>query len=73
MVNRLIPLLGAIGCIFCMFIVNPTFGLIAVGTSAAIYVWIGRRGMPNTSDDVRSGVFFAMAEWAAGRAGYRST
>ena len=65
-VNGLIPLVGAIGCVFTMFIVNPTFGLIAVGTSVAIYIFISRRtGELEDVGDVRSSIFEAFAEWAA--------
>lgn len=63
-----VPLLGAIGCIFTMFIVNPTFGLMSVGTSFAIYIAISRRaGELEDMQDVRSGIFAAFAEWAAAK------
>ncbi len=62
-----VPFLGALGSIFAMFIINATFGLIAVGAVIAIYVWlqrhIGRRG----GDDVRSSMFVSLAEWASSR------
>ncbi|MBH24949.1 MAG: hypothetical protein CMH57_10940 [Myxococcales bacterium] len=65
-VPRLVPLLGAVGCVFVMFIISPTFGLIAVGLVVAIYVWILRKGLQQDGvEDVRSGIFGAMAEWAA--------
>lgn len=66
-IPRVIPLLGAIGCVFTMFIVNPTFGLIAVGTAVAIYFWISWRELDHTPDDMRSSIFAAFAEWAAVR------
>src|SRR5690606_4365302 len=40
---RVVPLLGLAGCMFSMFIVNPTFGLLSVGLVAGCYFWIGRR------------------------------
>ncbi len=64
---RVVPLLGAIGCIFAMFIVNPTVSLIAVGVVGGLYAMILRRGV-GASDDSRSGVFSAVAEWAAAKA-----
>lgn len=69
-VHQVIPLLGALGCVFCMFIVNATFGLIAVGTSVAIYAYLSRQGVQGTHgrEDVRSSIFFAVAEWAANKA-----
>lgn len=63
----LVPLIGAVGCIFVMFVVNPTFGLIAVGTVVAIYWYITKRGVTTDSEDVRSSVFVSVAEWAATR------
>ncbi|MBN1606499.1 MAG: hypothetical protein JW940_07685 [Polyangiaceae bacterium] len=64
---RVVPLLGVVGCTFAMFIVNPTFSLVAWGVVLALYVWILRRGVDRPADDVRSGIFVAFAEWAAGR------
>ncbi len=66
-VPLLVPLVGAVGCIFVMFVVNPTFGLIAVGTVVAIYWYITKRGVSADSEDVRSSVFVSVAEWAATR------
>lgn len=66
-VPRLVPLLGAVGCIFTMFIVNSIFGLLAVGMSVAIYVWISRLGVGGRVDDVRSSFFESVAEWAAAK------
>jgi solute carrier family 12 (sodium/potassium/chloride transporter), member 2 len=64
---RVVPLFGVVGCTFAMFIVNPTFSLVAWGVVIAIYVWILKRGVDRPVDDVRSGLFVALAEWAAGR------
>ena len=64
---RIVPLLGALGCVFAMFIVNPTVGLLAVGVVAGIYFWITWRGIAPRTGTVRSGIFVAFAEWAAGK------
>ena len=64
---RLVPLLGALGCVFAMFIVNPTFGLLAVAVVVGIYFWITWRGIAPRTGTVRSGIFAAFAEWAAGK------
>jgi solute carrier family 12 sodium/potassium/chloride transporter 2 len=66
-VPRIVPLLGAVGCIFAMFIVNPTVSLVSVGVVVGLYVFILRMGMGNAGDS-RSGMFAAVAEWAAARA-----
>lgn len=62
-----VPLLGALGCVFAMFIVNPTFSLISVGLVTAMYLSMLKSGMGRRSgaDDVRSGFFVAFAQWAA--------
>ena len=64
---RVVPLLGALGCVFAMFIVNPTVGLLSVGVVAGLYVWITWRGVAPRTGTVRSGIFAAFAEWAAGK------
>ncbi len=66
-VPKSVPFLGALGCVFTMFIVNPTFGLLAVATSIAIYVAISRLGVGGKDEDVRSSVFESVAEWAAAK------
>ncbi|MBT8396713.1 MAG: amino acid permease, partial [Gemmatimonadetes bacterium] len=66
-VPRVVPFLGALGCVFAMFIVNPTFSLVAVAVVAGIYLWIIWRGATPRTGTVRSGIFVAFAEWAAGK------
>jgi amino acid transporter len=73
-VPMVVPLAGALGCVFAMFIVNPTFGLVAVATVVLIYFWIQRQGVESDNGNVRSSVFSAVAEWAAAQvAGLDST
>jgi solute carrier family 12 sodium/potassium/chloride transporter 2 len=64
---RLVPFLGTVGCLFAMFIVNPTFSLIAWGAVVALYFWIMQQRIGKPGDDVRSGIFVAFAEWAASK------
>lgn len=63
---RVVPLLGAVGCLFAMFIINPAVSLMAVGVVMALYVFIGRQKLSGPGDS-RSGIFTAVAEWAAAR------
>ena len=65
--SRLIPVLGVVGCSFAMFIVNATFSLIAVSVVFGLYLWIVWRGVTPRTGSVRSGIFVAFAEWAAGK------
>ncbi len=64
---RVVPLAGALGCLFAMFIINASFSLIAVGVVAGIYLWIVWHGATPRAGTVRSGIFIAFAEWAAGK------
>ncbi len=66
-IPRIVPLLGTAGCVFAMFIVNPTFSLVAVAVVVGIYLWILWRGTTPRTGTVRSGIFVAFAEWAAGK------
>jgi amino acid transporter len=66
-IPRVVPLLGAVGCLFAMFIVNPTVSLISVAVVTTLYAFILRRGLGRKGDS-RSGMFAAVAEWAAARA-----
>ncbi len=64
-VPRLIPLLGAVGCVFAMFIVNAVFSIIAVIVVLVLHGILMRRSLTAPFGDMRSGLFVAMAEWAA--------
>jgi hypothetical protein len=67
-IPRFVSLSGAAGCLFVMFIVNPIFSLVAVTVVIIVYGVLIRHQMKSTLDDVRSGLFASIAEWAAGRA-----
>jgi hypothetical protein len=62
-----VPLLGTLGSVFTMFVVNPTFGLVAAAVVVGIYAWILRKGVEAHGEDVRSSIFVALAEWAAAK------
>ena len=64
-IPKFVPLLGLAGCLFAMFIINPTFSLIAVGVVVAIYYFLMKRKLTAPTGDVRSGLFTALAEWAS--------
>jgi amino acid transporter len=63
----IVPLVGLLGALFSMFIVSAIFGLMAVAMVIGVYVWIRKRGRVARTEDVRSSVFVAMAQWAASR------
>ncbi len=64
-VPRIVPLIGALGCFFAMFIVNPTFSLISLFIVIIFYGILIKRQLANPFQDVRSGLFVSLAEWAA--------
>ncbi len=60
-----IPFLGLTGSLLAMFVVNPTLSLVSLAITVGFYVWLVRRHLEAPFGDVRSGLFVAMAEWAA--------
>jgi len=64
-IPRFIPFVGAVGCLLAMFIIEPVFGLVAVGLVVGFYMLLLRRRIQAPGGDVRSGLFAALAEWAA--------
>lgn len=63
-----VPFVGATGCIFAMFVVNATVSLVALTVVLAFYGILIRRHLNSPFDDVRSGLFVAIAQWAAQKA-----
>lgn len=68
-IPRIVPFIGMVGSLFVMFLINPVFSLVAVVLVVALYLFLARRSLANeNSDDVRSGLFITIAEWAANKA-----
>jgi solute carrier family 12 sodium/potassium/chloride transporter 2 len=62
----LVPLMGAIGCFFVMFIINAIVGFISIGLVVAMYVYLTKRkNLDSSEGDTRSGMFNSLAEWSA--------
>ncbi|MBD3366767.1 MAG: Na-K-Cl cotransporter, partial [Candidatus Eisenbacteria bacterium] len=62
-----VPAVGGFGSFVVMFIVNPTFSLIAALIVLGMYWFLVRRELKAPFGDVRSGLFVAVAEWSAKR------
>ena len=60
-----VSLLGAVGSIFVMFLINPVFSLVAFAVIISLYIWLGRRGLKSDSGDIRGGFFLVLAEKAS--------
>jgi len=67
-IPRIVPLIGTVGCIFVMFLINPIFSLLAAVFVLGIYSFLVRQKLKTLNSDVRSGLFFSLAEWAMKRA-----
>lgn len=66
-IPKFVPAIGTLGCLFTMFIINPAFGLIAMGLVIATYIYLTNRKLIVPYGDMRSGLFVSLAEWAAKR------
>ena len=63
-VPRIVSVLGLVGSVFAMFIINPTISLVAV----VFYGVLTKRRMDAPFEDIRSGLFVTFSEWAAKKA-----
>ena len=63
-----VPITGAVTSVFAMIITNPFFGLLALSVIIALYVYLERRSLETPWETVRSGMFLALANWAARQA-----
>jgi amino acid transporter len=59
-----VSLLGSVGAIVVMFLINPWACLAAVVLESALYAYLRRRSMRKRWGDVRAGVWVALARWA---------
>ena len=64
-VPRWVPLLGLVGSLFAMFIVNPTVSWVSIAIVMGFYWLLLRSRLEAPFTDVRSGLFVSVAEWAA--------
>jgi solute carrier family 12 sodium/potassium/chloride transporter 2 len=67
-VPRLVPFVGLVGCIVIMALIAPLFSLVAAVLVVALYFLLSHRSLEDDYNDIRSGLFFSLAEWAAIRA-----
>lgn len=66
-IPKFVPFIGMLGCLFTMFIINPTFGIIALSIVILAYLYLTNRKLVVPYGDMRSGLFVSLAEWAAKR------
>lgn len=68
-VHWFFSLLGAVGCISVMFLINAFATVVALIFVVFIYIWLERRQLQTTWGDVRRGIWMAMVRAALMRLG----
>ncbi len=66
--SLVVPIVGVIGCVSAMFLINKYFTLVTFLVIIGIYYMLSRKHLVSPWGDVRGGVFIALAEWAAQKA-----
>lgn len=66
-IPRLVPLVGMLGCLFVMFLINAIFSIVAIAVALGLYEYLVHRQLEAPWEDVRSGLFFSLANWAVSR------
>mgnify|MGYP001001627581 CR=1 FL=1 len=64
-ISILIPVIGLIGCLLSMFLINKWFTWITFILILVIYYMLRRKNLVSPWGDVRGGVFISLAEWGA--------
>lgn len=65
-IPQLVPIYGFASCLFTMLVIDPRFSFIATIIVLFIYFQLTKKpDNPRTAGDVRSGIFEAIAQWAA--------
>lgn len=59
-VHGSLSLLGAVGCVAVMFLINAVATLVAFVFIVVIFVWLKRRGLQSAWGDVRQGLWMAI-------------
>ncbi len=59
-----VPLIGAVGSLTVMFVMNAFVALLALVAIVFFYLYLVRMKLKSTTGDSRSGLFTALAEWA---------
>ncbi len=64
-IPRFVPFLGAVGCIFMMYLINPVFSVVAMIIIIGLYIGLEKRGLVSPWGDIRGGLFLVLAERAS--------
>ncbi|MBK6325001.1 MAG: amino acid permease [Chloroflexi bacterium] len=66
-IPKVVPLVGMIGCLVVMFLINPLFSLAAISLAIFVYAYLLHRQLNAPWEDVRSGLFISLARFAVER------
>ena len=64
-IPRWVPIIGIICCTLALFIISPTFALIALGIVLGLYIYLTSRRLLTPWQTVRSSIFVSLADWAS--------
>jgi solute carrier family 12 sodium/potassium/chloride transporter 2 len=70
-VHWTIPMLGALGCLLAMFLINAVATIVAAAVVIGVFVWLQRRGLAGAWGDVRNGMWMALIRMGLLRLGDR--
>ncbi|MGF1492625.1 MAG: Na-K-Cl cotransporter [Microcoleaceae cyanobacterium] len=59
-VHWIFPLLGVIGCLAVMFLIDAAATVMAAGIVFGVYIWLERRELESAWGDVRQGIWMAL-------------
>jgi solute carrier family 12 (sodium/potassium/chloride transporter), member 2 len=59
-----VPLVGAVGCLGAMLVIDVWFTVIALGAVGGVLLWLARREMERPVTDIRSAMLLALGQWA---------
>ncbi|MBU1911944.1 MAG: Na-K-Cl cotransporter [Candidatus Omnitrophica bacterium] len=60
----IVSLIGGIGCLYAMFLINQLFSLVAIAVTIIIYAALVRKHIRHNLPDIRKGIFIFIAEQA---------
>ncbi len=66
-----LSLLGAIGCLVVMFLINPIASLAAFVVEAALWLWLARRERRERWGDARRGMYESLIRWSLEQLAHR--
>jgi solute carrier family 12 (sodium/potassium/chloride transporter), member 2 len=72
-IKRIVPLIGLVGSVAVMLLVNALFTVVAAAIMLGVLVWLTRRRLESPFADVRGAAYSALAQWAQRKAVERRT